>query len=189
MKTIIDVGGAGFPNGNERYKQGDRVILFEPIEGPYNDLVNKFIYNTNITVHKLALSNVKGQATFYNTKKRNCSSLREPNGELLLSRNRADIAEYTESVVDTDLLDNYTKDIDVIDFLKLDTQGSEYEVLKGGLNTLTKTKELKVEVEYDQWYKGQKIAPEVDEYIQSLGFERYKTNDNKHHADYYYRKI
>jgi hypothetical protein len=91
-------------------------------------------------------------------------------------------------VVETDLLDNYTKDIDVIDFLKLDTQGSEYEVLKGGLKTLSKTKNLKVEVEFDQWYKGQKIAPEVDEFITSLGFKRYKTRKLKHHADYYYRR-
>ena len=188
MAVIIDVGGAGFPNGNERYKQGDRVILFEPIEGPYNDLVNKFSTNENITVHKLALSDVKGEATFYNTYKRNCSSLREPNGEVLLARDRADIAEYTTTTVETDLLDNYTKDLDVIDFLKLDTQGSEYEVIKGGIETLTKTKELKVEVEYDQWYKGQKIAPEVDEFIESLGFKRYKANKNKHHADYYYRR-
>jgi FkbM family methyltransferase len=92
MRTIIDVGAAGFPNGNETYKKGDRVILFEPIQGPFNDLVNEFSNNENITVHNLALSDVKGQATFYNTKKRNCSSLREPNGEVLLSRNRADIA-------------------------------------------------------------------------------------------------
>jgi len=189
MAVIIDVGAAGFPNGNEKYKQGDTVILFEPIQGPYNDLTNKFSNNSNIYIYNLALSDVKGKATFYNTKKRNCSSLREPNADVLLKRNRVDIAEYTTTTVETDLLDNYTKDIDVVDFLKLDTQGSEYEVLKGGLDTLTKTKELKVEVEYDQWYKGQKIAPEVDEYITSLGFKRYKTNENKYHADYYYRRI
>jgi FkbM family methyltransferase len=188
MAVIIDVGAAGFPNGNDAYKKDDRVILFEPIQGPFNDLVNKFSNNKNITVHNLALSDVKGQATFYNTKKRNCSSLREPNGEVLLSRNRADIAEYTTSVVETDLLDNYTKDLKVIDFLKLDTQGSEYEVLQGGLETLAKTKKLKVEVEFDQWYVGQKIAPEVDAFIKSLGFKRYKTIDNKHHADYFYTR-
>ena len=188
MKTIIDVGAAGFPNGNDKYKQGDTVILFEPIERPYNALVSKFGNNNNFQVFNLALSDTKGKATFYITTKDNCSSLREPNEELLLSRNRPDIAEYTPISVETDLLDNYTKDLEVIDFLKLDTQGSEYEVLKGGLNTLAKTKELKVEVEFDEWYKGQKIAPEVDEYIKSLGFERYKTNNNKHHADYYYRR-
>ena len=189
MKTIIDVGAAGFPNGNERYKQGDRVILFEPLIIPYDRLVAKFSNDSNIEVHNLALSDVKGESTFYNTAKDNCSSLREPNGKVLLKRNRADIAQYTTITVETDLLDNYTKDLEVIDFLKLDTQGSEYEVLLGGLETLTKTKELKVEVEFDQWYKGQKIAPEVDKYIKSLGFERYKTNNNKHHADYYYRRV
>ena len=189
MAVIIDVGAAGFPNGNDKYKQGDTVILFEPIERPYNALVSKFGNSNNFQVFNLALSDTKGKATFYNTTKDNCSSLREPNGEVLLARNRADIAEYTESIVETDLLDNYTKHLDVIDFLKLDTQGSEYEVIKGGIATIAKTKELKVEVEYDQWYKGQKIAPEVDEFITSLGFKRYKTNENKYHADYYYRRI
>ena len=188
MAVIIDVGAAGFPNGNDNYKAGDTVILFEPIEDKYKVLVNKYSNNSNITVYNLALSDVKGQATFFNTTKDNCSSLREPNGEVLLARNRADIAEYTESTVETDLLDNYTKDLATIDFLKLDTQGSEYEVIKGGIATINKTKELKVEVEYDQWYKGQKIAPEVDEFIESLGFKRYKANKNKHHADYYYRR-
>ena len=106
MAVIIDVGAAGFPNGNEKYKQGDTVILFEPIERRYNALVSKFSNNSNIYVYNLALSDTKGKATFYNTTKDNCSSLREPNGEVLLARNRADIAEYTESIVETDLLDN-----------------------------------------------------------------------------------
>jgi FkbM family methyltransferase len=188
MAVIIDVGAAGFPNGNETYRKGDTVLLFEPIERPYNTLVNKFGNNNNFKVYNLALSNTKGKAIFYNTRKDNCSSLRMPNAEVLLQRDRNDIAEYTESIVETDLLDNYTKHLDVIDFLKLDTQGSEYEVLQGGLETLAKTKKLKVEVEKDEWYVGQKIAPEVDEYIKSFGFTRYKTNDNKYHADYYYTR-
>lgn len=188
MAVIIDVGAAGFPNGNETYKKGDTVLLFEPIEGPYNELVNKFSNYNKFTIYNLALTNSKGKQTFYNTKKRNCSSLREPNAEVLLQRDRNDIVEYTESTVETDLLDNYTKDLDVIDFLKLDTQGSEYEVLQGGLETLAKTKKLKVEVEKDEWYKGQKIAPEVDKFIKSFGFKRYKTKDNKYHADYYYTR-
>ena len=188
MRTIIDVGAAGFPNGNENYIKGDRVLLFEPIDKAYNVLVDKYKNDNKVTVYNLALSDTKGKATFYNTTKDNCSSLREPNGEVLLQRNRADIAEYTTTTVETDFLDNYTKDLDRVDFLKLDTQGSEYEVLKGGLETLAKTKKLKVEVEFDQWYKGQKIAPEVDEFIKSLGFKRYKTRKLDHHADYYYTR-
>ena len=189
MAVIIDVGAASFPSGNERYQQGDTVLLFEPIEGIYNELVNKFSNNNKFTIYNLALSDTKGQATFYNTKKRNCSSLREPNAAVLLERDRNDIAEYTTSTIETDLLDNYTKDLQVIDFLKLDTQGSEYEVLVGGIETIKKTKSIKVEVEFDQWYKGQKIAPEVDKYIKSLGFSRSKTINNKYHADYYYRRL
>lgn len=188
MAVIIDVGAAGFPNGNETYRKGDRVLLFEPIEKAYNVLVNRYQNDDKISIYNLALSDTKGKATFYNTRKDNCSSLREPNAAVLLERDRNDIVEYSTSTVETDLLDNYTKDLKVIDFLKLDTQGSEYEVLQGGLETLKKTRKLKVEVEKDEWYVGQKIAPEVDTFIKTLGFKRYKVNDNKYHADYYYTR-
>ena len=57
-----------------------------------------------------------------------------------------------------------------IDYMKIDTQGSELEILKGSTNFLDGIIGLEVEVEFVEIYKGQPLFPEVNEFIQSHGF-------------------
>jgi FkbM family methyltransferase len=55
-------------------------------------------------------------------------------------------------------------------FIKIDTQGFEYQVLKGGLKTLNTTKILQLEVSLVELYEGQVLMKELFLFIESLGF-------------------
>jgi FkbM family methyltransferase len=57
------------------------------------------------------------------------------------------------------------------DLLKLDTQGSELQILRGASQTLTQTFLVEVEVEFYPMYKGQPLFADVDALLCSCGFE------------------
>lgn len=61
--------------------------------------------------------------------------------------------------------------IDYVDFMKLDTEGSELDILKGAIGFLKKTViGLSVEVEFFQWHKEQPVFSDVDSFLRPLGF-------------------
>ena len=61
--------------------------------------------------------------------------------------------------------------LDFPDFLKLDTQGSELEILRGASHTLAQTSLIEVEVEFYPMYEGQPLFADVDSLLRSAGFE------------------
>lgn len=68
-----------------------------------------------------------------------------------------------------DFSDHYG--IKSLDFLKLDTQGSEYDILQGAGSLINGVSIAKVEVEFLPLYKGQRLAHEVMAYFHEQGFE------------------
>jgi len=58
-----------------------------------------------------------------------------------------------------------------IDVIKLDTQGSEYEIIEGAKKCLNSAMIVEVEVEFVQMYEGQKLAHNVFDQMYSNGFE------------------
>ncbi len=57
------------------------------------------------------------------------------------------------------------------DFLKLDTQGSELDILRGSSRTLEETSLVEVEVEFCPMYEGQPLFADVDALLRADGFE------------------
>lgn len=55
-------------------------------------------------------------------------------------------------------------------YLKIDTQGYEMNVLRGGLQTLDKAVAVQCEVSFDELYRGQPLAPEVIDFVTARGF-------------------
>jgi len=58
-----------------------------------------------------------------------------------------------------------------VDFIKLDTQGTELEILKGGLGTIRKTFGIEIEVEFTELYKDQALFGDASNFLISQGFE------------------
>ena len=182
-KIIVDVGATGFPNAVE-YPDGFRlrgisikeiklnpnleVYLFEPNIDFYNILVKRFGGLSNFHIYSTALSNKKGTFDFYLTDKQDCSSLRPPKEESWI--NRPDVTNYQITQVEVDLMKNILPGLPYISYLKLDTQGSEYEILEGMGDLLDKTHYVRCETSIKGNYIGERTNKEVISFMESKGF-------------------
>lgn len=77
--------------------------------------------------------------------------------------------------VNTVTLDNLigASDLNRIDFLNIDTQGSEMEIFKGGGRTLKDVLCIEAELHLKPLYKGQSLYYEIESYLREQGFEVY----------------
>jgi len=111
----------------------------------------------------------------YVTRDPRCSSLYEPNRDLL--REFGELAAVT-GVIETPVvnvvpLDKYLPRMNIrhVDFLKLDVQGAELEVLHGSRNFLKSSiLGIQVEVEFSPIYREQPLFGEIDSYIRQHSF-------------------
>jgi FkbM family methyltransferase len=58
-----------------------------------------------------------------------------------------------------------------VDFIKLDTQGSELPILRGATATVATTAAVKVEVEFIEMYEGQPLFSDVDAFMREARFQ------------------
>ncbi len=57
-----------------------------------------------------------------------------------------------------------------LDFIKLDTEGSEFEILRGGIQTLRNAIGVSIEVAFTELFKGQPLFRDVDVFLGNQGF-------------------
>ncbi len=123
----------------------------------------------------LGLADTVGEKTLYVTKAPMCSSLYEPN-EPFLNRFQAlaELAGLDFSVeIETTTLDDFCQEegIAEIDFLQIDVQGADLDVLKGGNNIVNKSVlGLQIEVEFSPLYYQQPLFADIDIHLRNLGF-------------------
>lgn len=78
---------------------------------------------------------------------------------------------YDTIEVRTDKLDNRNYfDGEVIDFVKIDTQGSEYDILIGGRKTIKRSKYILIECSTIEYNKGAKLMDEIVEKMKEYEF-------------------
>ncbi len=126
-------------------------------------------------IFPVAVGRTNETLPFYVTKNPACSSFLEPNQQFF--GQFFDAAEDTEvqSVIKLPVvaLDEYLPKagIDSIDFIELDTQGSELDILKGAEIFLKNSVlGLRIEVEFSPIYKDQPLFSDVDSFVRSCGF-------------------
>jgi len=123
----------------------------------------------------LALGKSVGESTLYVTQHPMCSSLYPPNEPYL-----ARFAGLPELVnldftveLDTTTLDSFCQEegIDEIDFLQVDVQGADLQVLEGASGILERSiLAVQIEVEFSHLYVNQPLFADVDTYLRSQGF-------------------
>lgn len=170
---LVDIGASGGLQSNwkgtERYLQ---VIAFEPDERAFADLVKG--QTSKAKYLNTALYKKKTSLNFHIARKQGGSSL------LLLNRTlldkfpeveRFDILETIKIKVDT--LDNQLRQhqIEDVDFIKLDTQGSELFILEGATRTLSDVFGLQIEVEFVELYQVQPLFSDIDRFVREFGFQ------------------
>lgn len=82
----------------------------------------------------------------------------------------------------------FDRDIPLPDLIKIDTQGSELDIMRGGLNTLMHAEHLIVEMQHERYNEGAPLASKTMKFItaKSMGFELVapRFSDNGPDADY-----
>lgn len=123
----------------------------------------------------LVLSNSVGEKTLYVTNDPMCSSLYPPN-EVFLAR-LSQMVEYSSLSftvdVETTTLDTFCQEANItsVDFLQVDVQGAELQVLEGATMLLeTSVLAVQVEVEYAPLYLNQPLFADVDRFLRAQGF-------------------
>ncbi len=127
------------------------------------------------TCFPVAIGQSAGTTKFYRTKNPNCSSVFSPNvNSLKYFHQLGEFLEVQETVqLDLVTLDEYlpAHGIREIDFIELDTQGSELDILKGAKSFLASSVlGIRVEVEFFPIYDQQPLFGEVDAYLRQFGF-------------------
>ena len=75
------------------------------------------------------------------------------------------------------------------DFIKIDVQGAELDVLKGAEKALTNCKDIIIEMQHQEYNLGAPLVKEVTEYLQSIGFEFVeKIHIGNVDGDYHFRR-
>ena len=146
-------------------------ILFEPNPSSYEKLLeNK---KSNEIIINSALSDKKENILLNICESDGASSVFYPNYNLLnLYYNSDRFKIKNTSRIKADTLDNQLKinNIDDIDFLKIDVQGYELNVLKGSINSLKSIIGLEIECEISQMYLNQPLFDNVFQFVKKYEF-------------------
>jgi len=76
-----------------------------------------------------------------------------------------------ESKTKLQKLDNLFKDNTTFDLIKLDTQGSELDILKGGKRLVDRAKAIILEVSFVEYNEGAPTSEDLTSYMDNIGFE------------------
>jgi len=76
-----------------------------------------------------------------------------------------------ESKVNLQKLDNIFEDEAVFELIKIDTQGSELDILKGGKELVSRASVVVLEVSIIEYNEGAPTSEELTDYMNSIGFE------------------
>ena len=126
-----------------------------------------------IKYYPYALGKANEKKKLYNTQAPMCTSLSKPNEILISLYNNLDFAYLkNETEIETITLDNFISKntIDNLDFIKIDTQGSELDIFNGGKNSLKNVVKIICEVEFVPIYEDQPLFGDVNKFLNDNGF-------------------
>lgn len=185
---IIDVGAACGKMTQKWMTQLKKAQFYciEPVPKSFEKLKSNFENNSQAHVFNFAISDIEGVYPFYVSKYVNSSSLLP-----LVTENikwwkqpkrceKFDVSDTETIQVEVKRLDTFLKhcslDNCVIDFIKIDTQGNDFNVIKSLGNLICNVKEIMLEVQIVpfEYYKGQSKKVEVINYMLSKRFEEYR---------------
>lgn len=181
--TFVDVGAKDKPEFISELISITNLIGFEPNETEFSILKKRYenIGFKSVKIIDKALSSQTGSSDFFITKHASMSSMLEPD----LENYKKHFGNYSEfcnwkdniSVVSKQNIKTTTGDTvfenQKIDFLKLDTQGTELIILQGFEKLLKEGKILiiKTEVSIQGIYKGQVLFSELDLFLRNYNYE------------------
>tara|TARA_B100001123_G_C15301350_1_gene1021154 strand:+ start:637 stop:1581 length:945 start_codon:yes stop_codon:yes gene_type:complete len=165
---LLDVGAAG--NINNKWDMIKDKIIISLIE-PHKQSASKLREKGFQVVDKFLFSEKNLNLTFYQTKKPTNSGLLKPNLKYL--NKFPDPERFTienELKIKTSTIDHEFSQIQNPDFIKIDTEGAELEILKGSENTLKKVLGLEIECNFFELREKSATFEQVANYLKKFNF-------------------
>ena len=173
INTVLDVGAnVGeftciyhelFPNAE--------IFAFEPLPNCYRQLQERTKNRNNIHCYNVGLGNEDGSMEIHESDWHPASSFREMDS--LHKMNYPHSSGSKDLTVNIKRLDDVLEGEKLVDniFIKMDVQGFEDEVIKGGNKIFSKAKVIIVEVSFEQLYKGEPLFHGLYSLLEPLGFK------------------
>ena len=175
--SLLEIGAAKTGKTKEPfykildYFPHSKIIGFE-IDKKVCDKMNSEA-SEGIKYYPYALGKANERKKLYNTQAPMCTSLYKPNEKLISLYNNLDFAYLkNETEIETITLDNFISknSLDNLDFIKIDTQGSELDIFNGGKNSLKNVVKIICEVEFVPIYEDQPLFGDVNKFLNENGF-------------------
>ena len=179
--TMCEIGAAPHEKNENEFLEllqvfpGSKVAAFELDTALCGEL-NRTA-PAGIHYYPVALGRTEEQRILFETNHPMCSSLYRPNTELLTRFNELHVAlPKVAHTVQTVSLDHFCTQhqIGAMDFIKIDIQGAELDVFKGGVTTLSNVQVIFSEVEFVPLYTGQPLFGDVSAFLTTRGFMFHK---------------
>lgn len=174
IKGIIHVGGHYGEEIRDYIDNGvSEIVIFEPLLSNFEILERNVIgLNANIEGHQIALGSEESQLEMYVSSNGGLSSsLLKPKKHLT---QYTDITFNQKEIVDVRTLDSFS--FTNYNFINMDVQGYELEVLKGGVKTLENVDYVYCEVNRDEVYENNAYIEEIDEFLSKYNMTRVETD-------------
>ena len=169
--TVIDVGAAGSLVSLGSLNPACEIHGFEPRP---DGIPRNYSGYASVHIHNFGLAGTIGTHKLYVTREPMASSLLRPNPDVAKRYYRMDTLDVVaETTIECKTLDSLAAEKlipDRIDYLKLDTQGSEHDILSGGHHLLRQTSIITCETEFVQLYEDQPLFADVAGQLASAGF-------------------
>ena len=156
IKVCLDVG-ANVGNYSKLLlkKTNAKVYAFEPMEKSFQELKKiKENYKDRFFIEKLALGNEDGVRQIYSANDISEKASLEKNLEKLSFIDKKNLREFDISIKKIDSL-NFFDANSKVDFLKIDVEGHEYEVIQGAKKFIdfNSPKFIQIEINWHQLFK------------------------------------
>jgi len=173
FKAIIDVGA----NEGQSIEKFSKIFpeavfyCFEPLPEPFQKLKNKFQNQNNVHLYPLALGNESSEKIIFRNEFSPSSSI------LPMKKIHKTAFTYTEKEfkekIEIRRLDDILKNTLIAKpyFVKIDVQGFEAEVIKGGMETIKNANVIILETSFIQLYEGAPLFDDIYVILRDAGFE------------------
>ena len=195
---IVDIGsGNGIGPGIGNFSQFANYINYFPCDPTIDSNVNSEIQWKSIKYIREAIWTKAGTKSLNIMSQPGLSSLLKPNTSVINTfNNHADYKIKSTQTIKTIKLNEAAKKykFETADFLSIDTQGSELEILMSGQSLLESSiLGIFIETEFQELYEGQSLFADVDKYLRNIGFilfdiDRVLMRRQNYSKEYYSRK-
>lgn len=186
--VVVDVGCRwGFADAWEDLGDRCTIVGFEPDRVECERLSEHYRDRPWVRIVPSALGPVQRAATLYVTREPACSSTYPPIDAIVDRHPRLEPQRVVRrDTIELITLDEWCShhDVERIDLIKLDTQGSELDILRGAKRTLESASVVQTEVEFNPMYAGQPLFGDVDRFLRDRGFVLWHLDNLSHHRQH-----